>query len=53
MDDDVVGFLWLPLGTFVVFSRVSEEKGCSATAAAATAAAFGYPLRDESDGEEL
>ena len=22
MDDDVVGFLWLPIGTFVVFSRV-------------------------------
>ena len=25
MDDDVVGFLWLPIGTFVVFSRVPEE----------------------------
>lgn len=24
MDTDVVGFLWLPLGTFVVFSRVDE-----------------------------
>lgn len=24
MDNDVVGFLWLPLGTFVVFSRVDE-----------------------------
>jgi len=24
MDEDVVGFLWLPLGTFVVFSRVEE-----------------------------
>ena len=26
MDDDVVGFLWLPIGTFVVFSRVPEEE---------------------------
>jgi len=25
MDTDVVGFLWLPLGTFVVFSRAEEE----------------------------
>jgi hypothetical protein len=25
MDDDVIGFLWLPIGTFVVFSRVPEE----------------------------
>ena len=24
MDDDVVGFLWLAIGTFVVFSRVPE-----------------------------
>ena len=41
MDDDVLGFLWLPLGTFVVFSRVHEEKECSPAAAAAAAAAFG------------
>jgi len=25
MDDDVIGFLWLPIGTFVVFSRVPED----------------------------
>ncbi|KAL3923606.1 MAG: hypothetical protein SGPRY_004167, partial [Prymnesium sp.] len=41
MDEDVLGFLWLPLGTFVVFSRVNEDKECSAEAAAAAAAAFG------------
>jgi hypothetical protein len=26
IDTDVVGFLWLPLGTFVVFSRVDENE---------------------------
>jgi len=26
MDDNVVGFLWVPLGTFVVFSRVEENE---------------------------
>ena len=26
MDTDVVGFLWLPLGTFVVFSRAEEQE---------------------------
>jgi hypothetical protein len=26
MDTDVVGFLWLPLGTLVVFNRVPEEE---------------------------
>lgn len=26
MDTDVLGFLWLPLGTLVVFNRVSEEE---------------------------
>ena len=26
MDADVVGFLWLPLGTFVVFSRAEEPE---------------------------
>jgi len=41
MDEDVLGFLWLPLGTFVVFSRVHEDKECSPAAAAAAAAAFG------------
>uniref|UniRef100_A0A7S0NYJ9 UVR domain-containing protein n=1 Tax=Calcidiscus leptoporus TaxID=127549 RepID=A0A7S0NYJ9_9EUKA len=25
MDDNVIGFLWVPLGTFVVFSRVDEN----------------------------
>eukprot|EP00967_Tisochrysis_lutea_P153867 scaffold304540_cov40-Tisochrysis_lutea.AAC.2 len=25
MDTDVIGFLWLQLGTFVVFNRVSDE----------------------------
>jgi len=44
MDSDVLGFLWLPLGTFVVFSRVEEDKECSAEAAAAAAAAFGHSV---------
>lgn len=44
MDTDVLGFLWLPLGTFVVFSRVNEEKECSPAAAAAAAAAFGHSV---------
>ena len=26
MDDDVLGFLWLPIGTFVVFARQQEEE---------------------------
>jgi len=32
MDEDVVGFFWMPIGTFVVFSRVpeKEEEGFSA-----------------------
>lgn len=56
MDEDVLGFLWLPLGTFVVFSRVNEDKECSAEAAAAAAAAFGesapasFPLSFDGDG---
>lgn len=56
MDTDVLGFLWLPLGTFVVFSRVSEEKECSPAAAAAVAAAFGnsvpYAVPLSIDGSE-
>ena len=39
MDEDVLGFLWLPLGTLVVFNRVPEEEerqGASASAAAST-----------------
>ena len=52
MDDDVLGFLWLPLGTFVVFSRVEEDKECSAEAAAAAAAAFGHSVPASSvDGD--
>jgi len=41
MDDDVVGFLWLAIGTFVVFSRVPEDEEPDAAAAAASAAALG------------
>ena len=41
MDDDVVGFLWLAIGTFVVFSRVPEDDEPDAAAAAANAAALG------------
>lgn len=41
MDDDVIGFLWLPIGTFVVFSRVPEDEEPDAAAAAASAAALG------------
>jgi len=35
MDDDVIGFLWLPIGTFVVFSRVPEEDEPAASDASA------------------
>jgi hypothetical protein len=55
MDDDVVGFLWLPIGTFVVFTRVPEEETCSPDAAAAAAAAFGLPPTsppEEDEGED-
>jgi len=41
MDDDVVGFLWLAIGTFVVFSRVPEDDEPDAETAAANAAALG------------
>ena len=41
MDDDVVGFLWLAIGTFVVFSRVPEDEEPDAEAAAKNAAALG------------
>ena len=55
MDDDVVGFLWLPIGTFVVFSRVpeEEEKSASKAAAAAAAAALGLSgvTSEQQDGE--
>ena len=37
MDDDVVGFLWLPIGTFVVFSRVPEEDEPDANAKSVSA----------------
>ena len=49
MDEDVVGFLWLPIGTFVVFSRVQEEEEISASKAAAAAAALGLPRLEEGD----
>lgn len=42
MDDDVIGFLWLPIGTFVVFSRVPEEQERSGETSAALAA-LGLP----------
>ena len=41
MDDDVVGFLWLPIGTFVVFSRVPEEEEQFGDRNAAAIAALG------------
>lgn len=33
LDDDVVGFLWVPLGAFVVFSRVKEDSPVESSAA--------------------
>jgi hypothetical protein len=40
MDDDVIGFLWMPIGTFVVFSRVPEDDEPSTKAAAAAVEAL-------------
>ena len=37
----MVGFLWLAIGTFVVFSRVPEEEEPDADTGAANAATFG------------
>ena len=53
MDDDVVGFLWLAIGTFVVFSRVPEEDEPDADAAKANIAALGLgpSLQDASDDD--
>lgn len=50
MDDDVIGFLWLPIGTFVVFSRVPEDEEPSSEVAAASAAALSN-LVDDMDEE--
>jgi len=53
MDDDVIGFLWLPIGTFVVFSRVPEEEEFSTEHSATTAKELGLaeddPLADLPD----
>ena len=51
MDDDVVGFLWLAIGTFVVFSRVPEDDEPDAASAAANAKALGLaePANPEDD----
>jgi len=39
MDTDVLGFLWLPLGTLVVFNRVPEEEERRETVASAAGSA--------------
>lgn len=49
MDDDVIGFLWLPIGTFVVFSRVAEDEEMSTEHSAAAAAALGLSSGEEFD----
>ena len=50
MDDDVIGFLWLPIGTFVVFSRVPEEEEPTSEAVnAAAALGLRAPDFDEED----
>ena len=46
MDDDVIGFLWLPIGTFVVFSRVPEDGEREAEHSAAAAATLGLSSPD-------
>ena len=43
MDDDVIGFLWLPIGTFVVFSREPEPDEARVAASTDAAAALGLP----------
>jgi len=41
MDDDVIGFLWLPIGTFVVLSRVPEDEELSAKTSVEAAVKLG------------
>ena len=48
MDDDVVGFLWLPIGTFVVFSRVPEDEEPTANSKSVTTA-----VREMIDGVQM
>ena len=53
MDDDVVGFLWLAIGTFVVFSREPEDEEPDAAAAAANAASLGqFVSAQPDDGDD-
>ena len=51
MDDDVVGFLWLAIGTFVVFSRVPEDEEPDAVKAAANAKALGLSADKAGDDD--
>merc|ERR1719152_607886 len=52
MDDDVVGFLWLPIGTFVVFSRVPEEAERLTENSAAAAAALGLSAASTANDDD-
>ena len=52
MDDDVVGFLWLAIGTFVVFSRVPEKAEPDASTAAANAASLGQFVASTADDDD-
>jgi len=51
MEDDVVGFLWLAIGTFVVFSRVPEDDEPDADAAAANVASLGLAAAQADDDD--
>ena len=53
MDDDVVGFLWLAIGTFVVFSRVPEEDEPDAAQSAASAAALGLSASTQPEDDDF
>lgn len=52
MDDDVVGFLWLAIGTFVVFSRVPEDNEPDADAAKANVAALGLATANAAEEDD-
>lgn len=52
MDDDVVGFLWLAIGTFVVFSRVPEDEEPDAAEAAANAKALGLSSAENAEDDD-
>mmetsp|Transcript_127135 Transcript_127135/g.220382 ORF Transcript_127135/g.220382 Transcript_127135/m.220382 type:complete len:363 (-) Transcript_127135:229-1317(-) len=52
LDDDVVGFLWVPLGAFVVFNRVKED-GPVGSPASSSSGETKDPAASSPSGERL